>query len=92
MISWDVDYKVNGYYNTWAVVDELTLISKGVEHTYVLLENTKYGDETCYLVLNKYTNVIEDEAGTFIILNELENTFETFDDIETCLNDEGILL
>ena len=41
---------------------------------YYLLENNCYGDETCYLVINEDNKVI----------------CETYDDIVTALEDEGI--
>lgn len=43
--------------------------------TYYLMENDVYGDETFYLVITP----------------DFEHIFETFDDIETCLIDEGII-
>ena len=42
---------------------------------YYILENNYYGDETCYLVINENNKVI----------------WETYDDIVTALEDEGIL-
>lgn len=42
---------------------------------YYLMENNTWGDETCYLVIDENKNVI----------------CETFDDIETALEDEGII-
>lgn len=42
---------------------------------YYLLENEVWGDETCHLVTDKDFNVI----------------CETFDDIETALEDKGII-
>lgn len=43
--------------------------------TFYLMENDYYGDETCYIVI--------DEDNNFIC--------ETYDDIETALEDFGIL-
>lgn len=42
---------------------------------YFLMENDKYGDETQYLVVSE----------------DLSEVYETYDDIETALRDEGIL-
>lgn len=43
--------------------------------TYYLMENDEWGDETCYLVITP----------------DFKEIYETYDDIETCLIDEGIL-
>ena len=43
--------------------------------TYYIMENDEWGDETFYLVITP----------------DFEKIYETFDDIETCLRDEGIL-
>lgn len=45
------------------------------EKTYYLMENNYYGDETCLLVIDENNKVI----------------CETYDDIETALEDEGII-
>lgn len=74
--------KVEGYYNTWYQIDDLTHADK----TYLLLENEKWGDETSALV------VIATEKRT--AKNEIPKEYivcETFDDIETALEDEEIL-
>ena len=42
--------------------------------TYYLMENNTWGDETCYLVIDENKNVI----------------CETYDDIITALEDEGV--
>ena len=45
------------------------------DKTYYLMENDTWGDETCGLVITP----------------DFKEIYETFDDIETCLTDEGIL-
>ena len=45
------------------------------EKTYYLMENDTWGDETCLLVITP----------------DFKEIYETYDDIETCLTDEGIL-
>ena len=66
------DLKINGYTNKWSAFDSLTF----GDHTYYLMENNTWGDETCYLVIDENKNVI----------------CETFDDIRTALEDEGVIL
>lgn len=90
MLKDNVDYKVAGYKNTWSVIDR--------DFGYVLLENNYWGDETCYLVVKEDAEVVEDEyhrksTGETVIYNTIITTeiFETYDGIEICLEDEGIL-
>ena len=64
--------KINGYYNTWSSIDTILVGDK----YYYLMENDKYGDETCYLVITKDQTII----------------IETFDDIETTLIDAMIIV
>lgn len=74
--------KVEGYYDTWYQIDNLAHAGK----TYLLLENEEWGDETNALV------VIATEERT--AKNEIPKEYivcETFDNIETALEDEGIL-
>lgn len=63
--------KIEGYTNTWDMVDSITKNGK----KYYLLENNIYGDETCYLLVNE----------------NLEVLGETFDDIETAIEDYEVL-
>ena len=63
---------VQGYYGLWSAIDKY---KKFNDITYYLLENNKYGDETCYLVVR--------EDGFLI--------GETYDDIETSLEDYSII-
>lgn len=72
-----VKYSHKDYIGKWEIIGE--------DHGYYMLEHCTYGDETCYLVISKKARVFEG--------NELRaRVFETYDDIETCLIDEGIIL
>lgn len=89
MIKKNVDYKVKGYTNRWSVIAQY----KG----YRLLENCTWGDETCYLVV-RYNAKVEDKEYTKKSTGEkvtiptiMEVVCETFDDIVTALEDEGII-
>lgn len=84
-----IDYKVKGYYNKWSVIDTY--------ESYALLENSTYGDETCYLVVRINNNVKELEytkksTGEKVVLPTImEVICETYDGIEIALEDEGII-
>ena len=80
------EIKVSGYRGTWSVIDDIEVTDEmGTDHSYFLLQHDYYGDETCYLV-------IEDNPENWKGLNIYKGpVFETYDDIETCLEDEGIL-
>lgn len=74
--------KLEGYENTWYEIDRL----ETKDATYVLFENEVYGDETCGVVV-RYTearNLDGEIPDRFIVC-------ETFDDIKTALEDEGLL-
>lgn len=81
--------KVAGYNGSWSVIDNF----KG----YVLLEHNTYGDETCYLVVRasdfewRQFRLRNNEVvnAPYFSLNTI--IYETFDDIKTCLEDEGII-
>lgn len=75
IIKQGVDYKVKGYTNEWSLIDTYK--------NYGLLENTTYGDETCYLLVNLDAGV---EDNTI-----LEVIAETYDGIKIALRDEGLL-
>ena len=85
----NIDYKVKGYFNKWSVIDTF----KG----YALMENNTYGDETCYLVVRINDNVQELEytkkstEEKIILPTIMEVICETYDGIETALEDEGII-
>lgn len=74
--------KIEGRIGTWYEIDHLT--HNGV--TYVLFESEIYGGDAPAVVI-KYT---DDRTNKREIPKENEVT-ETFDDIETALEDEGIL-
>lgn len=88
-IQKNINYKVNGYYNKWSVID----IYKG----YALLENNTWGDETCYLVAKVKDNVQNKEYtkksnGEKIVLPTIIKVLcETFDGLEIALEDKGII-
>lgn len=83
------EFKVKGYYNRWSVID--------VYEEWALLENCTYGDETCYLVVRRDTEIKEryytkTYDGTSVLLPTIfEVVCETYDDINTALEDEGII-
>lgn len=84
-------YKVKDYNGWWSKIDEYK--------DYVLLEHCAYGDETCYLVVKKYAPIVRKFSdnttfsGTIVgYYYEIQEVVcETFDDIITALEDEGIL-
>ena len=78
--------KVEDYRGLWYVIDE--------DMGYLLLEHQTYGDETCHLVVKKndyYYKKFQLRDGDEVELRVYRNAYETFDDIETCLSDEGII-
>ena len=88
MLHTNTDYKVKGYTNRWSIIDTLD--------NYALLENNTYGDETCYLVVKldekPVTLPYKKKDGTYVNLPTINNVVcETFDDIQTALEDEGIM-
>lgn len=88
MIKENIKYKVDGYINKWEVIDSYK--------DYVLLENCTYGDETCYLVVDKNQDTVMKgyklKNGETIELETIvsNNIYETYDDIITCLNDNNL--
>lgn len=89
MLSREIEYKVYGYYNKWAIIDTYK--------NYSLLENTTWGDETCYLVVDNNVEIADKEytkrdTGEKVIIPTIKAVVcETFDGIITALEDEGIL-
>lgn len=89
MLKKEIEYKVNGYYNRWSIIDTYK--------NYSLLENTTWGDETCYLVVDNNIEVIDKEYtkrsnGKKVVIPTIKSVIcETFDGIITALEDEGIL-
>ena len=87
MLDKNTEYKVNGYRNRWSIIDTF----KG----YALLENCTYGDETCYLVAKLdqepvMKTYIRPDKLRIELPTIMEVICETFDDIETALEDEGV--
>lgn len=56
--------KIEGYIGKWSAIDSY-------KNKYFIMEHNYYGDETCYLVIDKNNKVI----------------CETYDDIITALED-----
>ena len=88
MLQANVEYKVDGYRNRWAIID--------THEGYGLLENCSYGDETCYLVVKleqeSVMRTYRRRDNTIVELPTImEVVCETFDGIETALEDEGLL-
>lgn len=89
MLKKEIEYKVDGYYNKWSIIDTY--------RNYSLLENTHWGDETCYLVVDNNVEVVNKEytkrsTGEKVIIPTIKTIIcETFDGIIVALEDEGIL-
>ena len=82
--------KVENYIGAWTVIDDMD--------GYVMLEHNTYGDETCYLVAKAEDFMWKDfikksteEKIKLAYLPETATVFETYDGIEICLNDEGVI-
>lgn len=79
---------IENHYGSWSVIDDF----KG----YVLLEHNTYGDETNYFIAkaNKFTyKNYKNKEGVVMMLptfNE-SDVYETYDDIETALNDYELI-
>lgn len=88
MLDRNTEYKVKGYRNRWSIID--------THEGYGLLENCSYGDETCYLVVKLDQEPVmrtyrrRDET-TVQLPTIMDVICETYDGIETALEDEGIL-
>lgn len=83
-----VEYKVKGYSNRWSIID--------THAGYGLLENNTYGDETCYLVveLDQEPPMLryKKRDGSIVYLPTIQEVVcETYDGIETALEDEGLI-
>lgn len=89
MIQEKVEYKVYGRVGTWCVIDRA--------HGYVLLESCQYGDDAAYLVAREDQETPVKAYRRFTDRSIVKyptiyrDFFETYDDIETCLKDEGLL-
>lgn len=87
-IDWASNYRVKGYRNRWAVIDEVS--RDGVK--YLLLENESFGDESVMLVVRDDAPVEQKEIitaqGDFRFVDVImEVVGETWDDLETALDD-----
>lgn len=87
MLQANVEYKVKDYRNRWSIID--------TNEGYGLLENCSYGDETCYLVVKLDQEPVmrtyrRRDDSTVELPTIMEVVCETFDGIETALEDEGI--
>lgn len=78
--------KIEGHIGYWSVIDDF--------RGYVLLEHNTYGDETCYFVA-KANKCFFDESvkyqNSFIPCFKDYDVYETYDDIETALNDYDLI-
>ena len=85
MLQINDSYKVKGYYNKWSVID--------VNDEYALLENETWGDETCCLLVRRDVEIKECEylnKSTLATMKKptiMEVIGETFDDLETAIDD-----
>lgn len=80
--------KVEGFNGFWSVIDDLD--------GYVLLEHNTHGDETCYIVARardfEYRQIrLRTNEVANVAYFSLNTIYETFDDIQTCLEDEGLI-
>jgi len=69
--------RLYGYTNTWSAFEKL-ITDKG--ETYYIFENDVWGDETRYVVM------FQDKEHAY-----LEPVCDTYDDVVTALEDEGII-
>lgn len=88
----DLDYEIEGRYGTWYEIDE----AKVGDDTYKLYESCDWGDEAGAIVIKvprrpyAVKKLSLSDERVYVIPKECE-VCETFDDIETALEDEGIL-
>lgn len=88
----DLDYEIEGRYGIWYEIDE----KKVGNDTYKLYESCDWGDEAGAIVIKvpSVPYVIKkcsmSDERVYVIPKECE-VCETFDDIESALEDEGIL-
>ena len=87
----DLDYEIEGRYGTWYKIDEM----KVGDYIYQLYESCDWGDEAGAIVIEapgRPYNIKKLSNGEHIyFIPEECEVCETFDDIETALEDEGIL-
>ena len=88
----DLDYEIEGRYGTWYEIDEM----KVGDDTYKLYESCDWGDEAGAIVIKvprkpyAIKKLSLSDERVYVIPKECE-VCETFDDIESALEDEGIL-
>ena len=87
----NLDYEIEGRYFTWYEIDR-TNVGKD---TYVLFESCEYGDEAGAILVKLPNTPLEIKrlsTGELVyVIPEDCEIGETFDDIETALEDNGIL-
>lgn len=87
----DLDYEIEGRYGTWYEIDKM----KVGDDTYKLYESCDWGDEAGAIVVQLPNTPLEIKrlsTGELVyVIPEDCEIAETFDDIETALEDEGIL-
>ena len=87
----DLDYKIEGRLFTWYEIDRMQVAND----TYVLFESCEYGDEAGAILVKLPSKPLEIKTlvsgePVYVIPEDCEIS-ETFDDIVTALEDEGIL-
>ena len=87
----DLDYKIEGRVFTWYEIDRMQVAND----TYVLFESCEYGDEAGAILVKLPSKPLEIKTlvsgePVYVIPEDCEIS-ETFDDIVTALEDEGIL-
>lgn len=87
----DLDYEIEGRYGTWYEIDKM----KVGDDTYKLYESCDWGDEAGAIVVQLPKAPLEIKRLStgelvYVIPEDCEIS-ETFDDIVTALEDEGIL-
>ena len=87
----DLDYKIEGRIFTWYEIDRMQVAND----TYVLFESCEYGDEAGAILVKLPSKPLEIKTlvsgePVYVIPEDCE-IGETFDDIETALEDNGIL-
>lgn len=87
----DLDYKIEGRIFTWYEIDRMQVAND----TYVLFESCEYGDEAGAILVKLPSKPLEIKTlvsgePVYVIPEDCEIS-ETFDDIVTALEDEGIL-
>lgn len=87
----DLDYEIGGHYGTWYEIDDM----KVGDNTYKLYESCDWGDEAAAVVIKVPSEPyavkkLSSGERVFVIPKECE-ICETFDDIQTALEDEEII-